>query len=384
MNITDVDNIQYALEINHLGFLYTKKKKSLLTRRQQKSRFDEIEVLDDVSFKMRQGEFIVLGGEHGCGKSTLLRLIAGFDYPYTGEIYINNTLYSSPDYLLDPEFRRIGLVFQDYALFPQMTVAQNIRFGISHLTEDEQQYKMNQILKKTQLEQYANTYPKELSIVQMQLVALARALVIDPILLLIDEPFHYLGEKKLILNFVELLKELTPQDTMIVMATSEMRTAVYLADNIKMMDAGKLIQEGTPEDVYLHPATKKIAGHFDNFNLIPVEQTKRNNLISPLGEIHPSNIRNFEKYEGQVRFHLCIRPSMFQVLHTKKTKKCYNIWQVVRITFMGSIYKLRLVCEDEQYQGLKIFVVQGIETDLPHVGDKVSVEVISKELWALD
>ena len=154
--------------------------------------YDSQAVLDDVSFHVNEGDICCLLGPSGCGKTTALRAIAGFQSVSQGQILLGEQLLSKPGFQLEPEQRHIGMVFQDYALFPHLTVHENIRFGIRKLPESQQRKTIHNLLELIQLEGIAQRYPHELSGGQQQRVALARALAPNPRLLLLDEPFSNL------------------------------------------------------------------------------------------------------------------------------------------------------------------------------------------------
>jgi len=149
-------------------------------------------VIDRLSFSIKKGEIIGILGASGSGKSTLLRLIAGLELPLEGEIRINGKIVSSNKVFIQPEHRRVGMVFQDYALFPQMNVKKNIKFALHHLSNEEQDQRLQEMIKLVHLEGLEDRYPHELSGGQQQRVALARALAAKPDVLLMDEPFSNL------------------------------------------------------------------------------------------------------------------------------------------------------------------------------------------------
>lgn len=149
-------------------------------------------ILDGFSMTVRAGEIACLLGASGCGKTTALRAIAGFEYVNNGEIHLNGRCVAGPQLHLPPEKRNVGMVFQDYALFPHLTAAQNIAFGLRKLPREERQIQVNKLLALVELQQHAGRYPHELSGGQQQRIALARAMAPEPDILLLDEPFSSL------------------------------------------------------------------------------------------------------------------------------------------------------------------------------------------------
>lgn len=165
------------VDINNLSFKYDNSKEN---------------VLDDFSLEIAQGDIVAILGQSGCGKSTLLRLIAGLEAPSNGEIIINNRIVVDNSVFVQPENRGVGMLFQDYALFPHMTVIQNIGFGLHKLSKRERKSRINEVLELVNLKGYENRYPYELSGGQQQRVALARAIAPKPAILSMDEPFSNL------------------------------------------------------------------------------------------------------------------------------------------------------------------------------------------------
>jgi iron(III) transport system ATP-binding protein len=216
-------------------------------------------VLERVSFAVRKAEIACLLGPSGCGKTSILRAIAGFLEPSAGEIRLQGKTLSRPGYVLSPEKRRISMVFQDYALFPHMTIRDNIRFGLRKLTPRQRDEKCDFLLSLTQLEPLARRYPHELSGGQQQRAALARSLAVEPDLLLLDEPFSGLDSelrRSLSLRVRELLKN---QQTTTIMVTHDQEEAFAMADQVGVMADGALHQWATPYDLYHRPANRFVA-----------------------------------------------------------------------------------------------------------------------------
>ncbi len=205
--------------------------------------------VQDFNFSIEQGEIISILGESGSGKSTVLRLIAGLEVPTSGLIKIDNRTVVDRNTFLPPEKRGVGMVFQDYALFPHMTVAKNIKFGLKKLTKAEKDDRLKQVLNLTGLEEYAHRYPYELSGGQQQRVALARALAPKPALLLLDEPFSNLDANLQTKIRKQLKKILKQAKTTCVFVTHDKEDAQVIADRVIVLNEGRIVKTGDPQHV---------------------------------------------------------------------------------------------------------------------------------------
>src|SRR5687768_978440 len=232
---------------------------ALLEVRQISQAYDARPVLADLSFSLEAGQIGCLLGPSGCGKTTVLRCIAGFERVSRGEILLNGTVVSSNTIHLPPERRRIGTVFQDYALFPHLTVADNIVFGLHMLSADERRLRLVELLNTVGLVGLGHKFPHELSGGQQQRVALARALAPQPQLLLLDEPFSNLDvdlRERLGLEIRDILKQ---QGMTAILVTHDQHDAFAIADEIGIMSRGRIEQWGTPYELYHKPATRFVA-----------------------------------------------------------------------------------------------------------------------------
>ena len=226
-----------------------------------------VPVLQQVSLQVETGTTVCLLGPSGCGKTTLLRLVAGFEEPDAGTIYLIKRLVSRPGLMVPPEKRQIGMVFQDFALFPHMTIGQNIQFGLFRWPVAWRRARLNEMLQLVGLEGLAARYPHELSGGQQQRVALARALAPNPQLLLLDEPFSNLD-----VNLRQQLREevqaiLAQAGITTLLVTHDQEEALSLADALAVIDDGRIVQYATPDEVIRRPRTRFVAeflalGHF--------------------------------------------------------------------------------------------------------------------------
>jgi len=216
-------------------------------------------VLKDISFALKPGQIGCLLGPSGCGKTTALRLIAGFEQIKRGAIYLDNAVIARPGLCLPAEQRRIGLVFQDYALFPHLTVAANVGFGLGHLPAADRNNRIEEMLDLVGLMHEVDAYPHQLSGGQQQRVALARALAPRPRLLLLDEPFSNLDvelREKLSLEVRDILKH---EAITALLVTHDQHEAFAMADVVGVMNEGQIQQWAPPYTLYHEPANRFVA-----------------------------------------------------------------------------------------------------------------------------
>ncbi|HYC38598.1 MAG TPA: ABC transporter ATP-binding protein [Usitatibacter sp.] len=241
--------------------------------------YGKVRAVDDVSFTVADGELLTLLGPSGCGKSTTLFSIAGLDRPTGGQIRVGNTVFydSARGLHLPPERRNCGLVFQSYALWPHMTVAANVGFPLKlrKVEGAAARQKVDWALSMVEMQAYAARYPHELSGGQQQRVALARTLVYEPQVLLLDEPLSNL-DAKLRLRARGWLRELQRRLRITTLyVTHDQDEALALSDRIAVMSAGKIVQLGTPREIYREPATPFIADFVGHSNLLPGVPVRR-------------------------------------------------------------------------------------------------------------
>jgi iron(III) transport system ATP-binding protein len=242
------------------------------------------EILRGVDLHVRPGEILCLLGPSGCGKTTLLRLVAGLEPLQAGRIELGGVMVAEPGRELPPEQRHVGFVFQDYALFPHLTVAENVAFGLTRIPRGERGWAVTEALARVGLETYANAYPHMLSGGQQQRVALARALAPRPQVVLLDEAFASLDAR---------LREQVRDDTLHVLQTAgipamivthDAEEAMFLADRIALMQEGRVIQLGPPEELYLHPVGPFAATFLGEVNRLPalIRGHRAETAIGPL------------------------------------------------------------------------------------------------------
>ena len=229
-------------------------------------RFGAVTAVADADLCVERGEFVALLGPSGCGKTTLLRLVAGFEAPDGGEVRVGDRVVADGSTWVAPERRRVGMVFQDYALFPHLTVAENVGFG---LPRRDRRTRVPLVLALVDLCGLGDRYPHELSGGQQQRVALARALAPNPELVLLDEPWSNIDPHLRGTMRDELARILRAIGVTVVLVTHDREEAFSLADRIALMRAGTVVQEGTAEEVYLSPASRWAAEFVGAGNFLP-------------------------------------------------------------------------------------------------------------------
>ena len=234
-------------------------------------RYGDVAAVEGLSLEVKPGELVALLGPSGCGKTTTLRLVAGFLKPEAGEIWVGERCLSSPATVVPPERRRMAMIFQSYALWPHMTVAQNVAYGLRFkkgLSRPERERRVREMLGVVQLAGYDARYPGELSGGQQQRVAVARALVVEPEILLLDEPLSNLDANlREEMRFeIRRLHEAFAITTLYV--THDQAEAMVISDRIAVLHEGRVVQVGSADDVFLEPRTRFVAEFIGKTNLI--------------------------------------------------------------------------------------------------------------------
>ena len=255
-------------------------------------------VLQHIDLQLQEGEIGCLLGSSGCGKTTLLRSIAGFEKPDQGRIQIRNSIVNDHHTFIAPEKRNIGMVFQDFALFPHLNVRHNIAFGLRsgsiRLSKPDQEQRVNELLDIIGLQGTGDKFPHQLSGGQQQRVALARALAPRPDLLLLDEPFSSLDIELREQLATEVAKIIKHEGITAILVTHDQHEAFAMADKIGLLENGKIVQWDTPYNLYHQPATTYVASFIGQGVMLPGKVKDSNIIVTPLGEIHgkvPSGCR---------------------------------------------------------------------------------------------
>ena len=244
--------------------------------------FGEVRAVDRVDLEVREGELLALLGPSGCGKTTFLRLVAGFERPDEGRIVLAGREVAGPGQDVPPERRHVGVVFQDYALFPHLTVAANVAYGLRR--DSGRDARVAEVLALVGLVAVARRFPHELSGGQQQRVALARALAPEPAIVLLDEPFSNLDAALRIQVRNEVRAILRQARATAVIVTHDQEEALSLADRVAVMRGGRILQVDTPTGVYIHPADAFVASFVGDADLVWGE-AHGDRVRTPIGDL---------------------------------------------------------------------------------------------------
>ena len=292
--------------------------------------YDKENVLINFNLDIRSSEIISVVGGSGSGKTTLLRLISGLVLPDNGKIILNNKIVNDQDVFIPPEKRDCSLVFQDYALFPNISMFQNIYFGKN---SNQNKERIEELIRVTKIEKILNKFPHECSGGEQQRVALVRSLAINPSLILMDEPLSNL-DYNLKSNLASMVRKLLKKfKTTAVIVTHDINDAMEMSDKIIVIDQGKVIQEGPPNEIYNNPVSKKVALLFGKTNFIPLKML-------------PDSKNYF--YDNETKESLIsIRPNQFIIYdEIMKYKGKIYIGKIKSLKKLASEFKLELKCNN--------------------------------------
>lgn len=326
-----------------------------------KKSFNDLEVLKDISFSIEKGEFLTLLGPSGCGKSTLLRTIAGLNDFDSGIIIVDDKDIGSEK----PKNRQVGMVFQSYALFPNMTVFDNIAFGLKmkRLSKEEINEKVSNIIDVVDLGGKENNYPSELSGGQQQRVALARSIVTEPKILLLDEPLSAL-DAKIRKNLQREIRNIQQKLNMTtIFVTHDQEEAMTMSDKIIVMDRGVIAQEGTPDEIYKNPANEFIARFIGNYNVLEADEA---------GRLLEMNIEST----------IAIRPEVIKIADKNNINKNENVYIN---TTLKQQYMIGSIVRMESYKNdIKILVDVLNQDNKVTIGEELMLEIPKKDIIYLD
>lgn len=339
--------------------------RSLVELREISKRFVDRDVVKGLSFNIKRGELFVILGPSGSGKTTTLRLLAGLERPDAGEIFINNQMIAGRNFFIQPEARNVGMVFQEYALFPNLTVKDNIAFGLHKLEKIERQRIIERMLELIGLQDHINRYPHELSGGEQQRVAFARALAPSPVVILLDEPFSNVDADMRLRIRRDMQRILRKSNITAILVTHNQEDAFAIADRIAVMNKGQIEQIATPSEMYHSPATRFVADFVGEADFI--NGAVENNLIrTAVGDFPTAG------FDSGTSVQVMIRPSDISF---KADKEGDGV--VADLEFKGSetLYFLRLS------SGEFVHSIQNSES-LIEIGTKVKVEVRPAQVLA--
>jgi spermidine/putrescine ABC transporter ATP-binding subunit len=335
-------------------------------------KFDAIKAVDHISFTIHSGEFLSLVGPSGCGKTTTLNLIAGFLQPDEGEIYIDGELINHvPIYK-----RKLGMVFQSYALFPHMTVMENIAFGLQMQKLDRSTIvrEVGRVLELVRLSGVENRYPRQLSGGQQQRIALARALVINPKVLLLDEPLSNLDAKLRKEMRVELKDIQKTVGITTIFVTHDQEEALSLSDRMAVMNCGRIEQIGTPLEIYDSPRNEFVSSFIGETNILSgkIVDIREKEIIIDIDEERPILMpipNDFKLYKGDT-IKVSIRPEKLYLLRDEGITEFYLPGKIDHVVFLGNItyYTVKTRCR------ILNVICQNIENKTYNTGENVRIE----------
>jgi iron(III) transport system ATP-binding protein len=290
--------------------------------------YGAVRAVDRVSLTVGPGELVSLLGPSGCGKTTVLRLAAGVEHLQAGRVLLAGQVVADGRTAVPPEDRGVGLVFQDYALFPHLTVRDNVGFGLHRLTAGERPARIDAVLEQMGMAGQAEAYPHMLSGGQQQRVALARALAPRPKVLLLDEPFSGLDARLREAVRDETLHILKSTGTATLLVTHDSEEAMFMADRIALMRGGAIVQEGTPAELYYHPTSAFVAGFFSQTNRL-TGRVERGWVATPFGDVAAATLAEGTTVE------VLIRPEALRLTRGSETPLAGNVAQVLASRMLG-------------------------------------------------
>lgn len=327
--------------------------------------FGETVAVDDFSIDVGAGEVVCLLGPSGCGKTTALRVAAGLEALQRGDVFIGETRVAGDDVMIPPEKRGIGLVFQDYALFPHLTVAQNVAFGLGDMSAAEKNIRVVTVLEQVGMKWATARYPHTLSGGQQQRVALARAMAPEPPVILLDEPFSGLDARlrdQVRDEFLHILKE---AGTAALLVTHDAEEAMFMADRIAVMRNGRLVQFDKPDALYMRPKDTFVAEFFGEVNKI-YGTAAAGSVDTPVGRFPAPTLRDGEEVE------IVIRPEAIGVVAERPNAELCGRVLASRMLGRSSLIHLCL-CEHTKDEIHLHSRVPG--RFLPHEAETVTIEV---------
>ena len=351
---------------------------SYLTLSKITKQFGDTVVVDDFNLNVEKGEFVSFLGPSGCGKTTTLRMVAGFEIPTLGKILLDGADITEKA----PNQRNVGMIFQSYALFPNMTVAQNIGFGLSVRKESKEMIKqrVDEMIALINLEKHANKFPYQLSGGQQQRVSLARALAIHPQVLLLDEPLSALDAKIRVSLRSEIRAIQKKLGITAIFVTHDQEEALSISDRIVVMNAGLMEQVGTPFEIYNFPQTQFVANFVGSLNTANAEVTdpaKGLLTVDGVQFVTASDIKTRKKGDA---IRVSIRPERFSFASEQKKDNVLDS-TIENITFLGAVVRIQVKIGNAKFN-MDTFNNPFLE--LPKLGSKQQVTCSKEAVLVLD
>lgn len=301
--------------------------------------YGELRALNKLNFSIKKNSIVSILGPSGCGKTTLIRVIAGLEEIQQGEIYLEDSLVANRKFNLPPENRPISYVFQDFALFPHMSVLENISFAAS--PHENKKQLIDQVIQLAKVNGFLHKYPHALSGGEQQRVALARSIAVQPKLLLLDEPFSDLDlnlKTEIIDDTLHLINSL---ESSAIVVTHNAEEAMFLSDTIIVMENGSIVQIGSPHDIYFNPSNLYVASLFGETNVFESEIIDKE-CLTPLGAIKSGNYQNNQKVN------VVIRPEAIKLNLEKSPLLSPHNGVVVDSKFLGNSTIIHMTVNDNE------------------------------------
>lgn len=338
-------------------------------------KFGASTAVEDFNLDVERGEFVSFLGPSGCGKTTTLRMIAGFEIPTSGMITLDGVEITNKS----PNQRNVGMVFQSYALFPNLTIGQNIGFGLQvrKAPKAEIKKRVDEMLRLVHLEAHIDKYPHQLSGGQQQRIALARALAINPRVLLLDEPLSALDAKIRVELRLEIRRIQREMGITTIYVTHDQEEALLISDRIVVMSQGRMEQVGTPDTIYNYPSTEFVAQFVGQLNLIPVSQVNLAGGTCVLA----GQVVKFEPSPGRTISatpRLAIRPEELQI-GTGEGRNALT-GKVESVLFLGALVRLKVNIDGA---ALIADFLNERTRNLPRTGDNVVISFPEYSCWVI-
>ena len=328
--------------------------------------YNATQVLSELNLNVEQDEIVCLLGASGCGKTTTLKAIAGILQPEQGYMSIDSKVVNDSGLFVAPEKRNIGMMFQDYALFPHLTVSDNIAFGLSNMSKAQKRERVDEMLSLVKLDGCAQRYPHQLSGGQQQRVAIARALAYKPSLLLLDEPFSNIDTQVRFELIADIRRIIKAQQVSAVFVTHSKEEAFAFADTLAVMHGGKIAQQGSPEQLFSQPNSKVVAEFLGTGIYLTAKVLTPTEYETAFGVVQSLTANNADCQQGQVY----IRPHHIQLCEAAHSDA--NSLTILHRRFIGTRYVYRIniagqECEVAAEQDRVLAVEQPVKIKImPH------------------